>query len=115
MCPNGSDDCNRVDVGPRQGLAEVRGHMHAGINLLDASQCRLVLVAHHGNFTPLHGAKIPDDLGSPITVADNTNSNHISSHDLVTCTVLTKFLRKLSTSLFQTDNARMKEVMKSCR
>src|SRR5258708_16979195 len=77
MRPDRSNHCDGVDLRRSQELREVHRQLDTGINSSCAPERVRILVADGDKLTVFETLKIPDDIRTPITVADNTNTNEI--------------------------------------
>lgn len=75
--PHRSDDGNGIDVGRSDDLHRVRGDVHAGISFVGALLRRGTHLRDGPNLGTLQAGKVPDHIGSPITVADYTEVHGI--------------------------------------
>ena len=61
----------------------IRGHAHIRVSLLGAAQSRLILIADRDDLRRINTAQIADDVRSPISVANDTKSNHVIISSLI--------------------------------
>src|SRR6516162_9054769 len=86
MSPHRSDYRNGVNVRRAKDFGGIRGCGHVWVCLARTGQCRGTLVNNELDPRRVQSVQIPDDVRSPVAVADYANSDHI-------CPVLLKSLK----------------------
>ena len=77
--PDGRDHRHRVDVGRTDDLRNIAGDLYAWMRFPGAFLRGGIRITDGGQLTAIGGLKVPGHNGSPITIADYSDSNHASS------------------------------------
>src|SRR5215472_4574014 len=78
--PDGSNDGDHIDIRCLQDFAFVRAKGNGGESFVQTFGTFVISVADLDNVSSFVGMEIPDNVGSPISVADHTNAKHRSLH-----------------------------------